>query len=405
MGHEGAGSHERFSRRELLRMAGVVALAAGMPGAEHAEAAEGKKSGRLSALLREQLKNRNIDLSPETRERVIAYWEKRYAKGGDMHADLVTGMERLRPHEAALRAAWGAHKIPLRHLYALLAIESRFGSSDSLHENAVSARGPFQFTRAQAELMGLALDPDDERLDWVKAGAAAATLLRENTHPFRHLFDGKNDGEGWALALLSYNGTYAWRTIAGGWQGKRKITLGDYFDGMADMLRKSAGILPEKALPTEESDYVIVKGDSLLKIAARFGVSLADLTAANPTAAWVKNPNLIVPGTKIAIPKSPERVPRLVTKPGEYVVRRKDTLSRIAQKFKVDVGELRRANNLKDDLIIVGQKLALPADARQEPKESASLPQLSEEQRRYKENIEYILKIQAFWRAFPDLGR
>jgi len=355
-------------------------------------------------VLREQLKSRRIDLSPEVRERAVRFWEKRFAKGGDMHAEIVAGLERFKPHEAALCAAWNARKVPLRNLYALLAIESGFGSPNSLNENAAGARGPLQFTRAQAELMGLALTPEDERLDWVKAGTAAAALLRENTHPFRHLFDGSRDSEGWALALLSYNGTYAWRTIAGSWQGKRKITLGDYFDGMADMLRKSAGILPEKALPPEESEHVVVAGDSLLKIASRFGVSLADLAAANPAAAWVKNPNLIRTGTTIAIPKNIERVSGPAVLKEGYVVRRKDTLSRIAQKFKVSVDDMKRANNLKDDLITVGQKLVLPAHAQHEPRGNNHLPQLSEEQRRYKENIEYILKIEAFWRAFPDLA-
>jgi len=47
----------------------------------------------------------------------------------------------------------------------------------------------------------------------------------------------------------------------------------------------------------------------------------------------------------------------------DYTVVRGDTLSGIARKFRVTVKELYRANNLKSDLILVGQKLKIPKKA------------------------------------------
>ena len=45
--------------------------------------------------------------------------------------------------------------------------------------------------------------------------------------------------------------------------------------------------------------YIVVSGDTLSGIAARSGVSLSALLAANPQ---IKNPNVIYPGDRITIP-------------------------------------------------------------------------------------------------------
>lgn len=49
--------------------------------------------------------------------------------------------------------------------------------------------------------------------------------------------------------------------------------------------------------------YVVQPGDSLFKIAQRFGVALDDLIAANPE---IRDPDLIFPGQKILIPRRPK---------------------------------------------------------------------------------------------------
>lgn len=56
------------------------------------------------------------------------------------------------------------------------------------------------------------------------------------------------------------------------------------------------------SLPQSQSDeYTVQRGDSLSGIAAKHGVSLSALEAANPQ---IKNPNLIYPGQSIRIPSS-----------------------------------------------------------------------------------------------------
>lgn len=57
-----------------------------------------------------------------------------------------------------------------------------------------------------------------------------------------------------------------------------------------------------------------------------------------------------------------------------YKVKKGDTLSEIAQKQGTSVSELKRANNLKSDLIRIGQKLKIPSA----PQTIAKVKQLSE---------------------------
>lgn len=52
---------------------------------------------------------------------------------------------------------------------------------------------------------------------------------------------------------------------------------------------------------------------------------------------------------------------RQAKQPSAYVIRRGDTLSEIARKNGVDLGELRKLNNITNDVIQVGQRLRIPS--------------------------------------------
>ena len=93
--------------------------------------------------------------------------------------------------------------------------------------------------------------------------------------------------------------------------------------------------------------YTVVRGDTLSKIAAKYGTTVDNLVKINK----IKNPNLINVGQKIVI--KPEEVQ------GQYyTVKSGDTLYGIAQKYGTSVTKLVSLNNIKDpNLIYVGQKL------------------------------------------------
>jgi LysM repeat protein len=108
--------------------------------------------------------------------------------------------------------------------------------------------------------------------------------------------------------------------------------------------------VPVTKLPDTGSTqvYIVQKGDTLRKIAARFDTTVAELLELNPI---IKNPNLIYTGQRLLVPVE-------VT---TYTVQRGDTLKAIANRFDTTVQALLKLNpSIKDpDVIFVGQVLRI----------------------------------------------
>ena len=105
--------------------------------------------------------------------------------------------------------------------------------------------------------------------------------------------------------------------------------------------------------------YVIARGDTLKALAARFGTTVARLLELNPK---ITNQNVIYEGQRLTVPA--ETVPD--TGSSEvYVVKRGDTLRKIAASFDTTVDVLLRLNpQIKNaNLIYPGQKIKVPSEA------------------------------------------
>ncbi|MBR4189644.1 MAG: LysM peptidoglycan-binding domain-containing protein [Kiritimatiellae bacterium] len=136
---------------------------------------------------------------------------------------------------------------------------------------------------------------------------------------------------------------------------------------------------PVPAAPAESSVYVVQKGDSLSKIAAKHGCKTAELQELN----GIKDPNKIRIGQKLMLPdgskpstsapaKANDAAKAPVAGPGEYVVQKGDALSKIAAKHGCKTKELMELNGIKDaNKIRIGQKLKLPGAAAAEPAKPA----------------------------------
>ncbi|WML58580.1 LysM peptidoglycan-binding domain-containing protein [Neobacillus sp. PS2-9] len=123
--------------------------------------------------------------------------------------------------------------------------------------------------------------------------------------------------------------------------------------------------------------YTVVSGDALIKIANRYNVTVGELKQ------WNNLDNTIIyvgqvlkvsaPGTgTVSVPKpaptqtpkeAPTSAPKSAPAPATqgatnmYTIKSGDSLSKIGVQFKMSVTQLKTLNNLKSDMIYVGQKL------------------------------------------------
>ena len=117
--------------------------------------------------------------------------------------------------------------------------------------------------------------------------------------------------------------------------------------------------------------YTVKKGDNLWTIARRSNVSLNELYAAN----GLNTTSILSIGQQLQIPV--EGSTATVTAPSpdtyqptsfnqgstEYMVKRGDSLSKIANQFDTSVRAIKAANGLSSDLIRVGDKLVVPVSS------------------------------------------
>ncbi len=109
---------------------------------------------------------------------------------------------------------------------------------------------------------------------------------------------------------------------------------------------------------TTSKTYKVVSGDTLSKIAQKYKISVANLKAWNNLKS-----DIIYVGQKLNIRKTTTTTTKTTTKQQTtttsktYKVVSGDTLSKIAKKYKISVANIKAWNSLKSDIIYVGQKL------------------------------------------------
>ncbi|WP_208740249.1 muramidase family protein [Arthrobacter agilis] len=133
---------------------------------------------------------------------------------------------------------------------------------------------------------------------------------------------------------------------------------------------------PAAPAPQSATTYVVKPGDTLGAIAARNGVSLQSLLAANK----LSMTSIIYPGQKLGLGgKAPAATPAPAPAPapagGTYTVKPGDTLGAIASRTKVGLTALLKANNLSMSSIIhPGQVLKLSGTAPAQPTPPKATP-------------------------------
>ncbi|MCQ6276328.1 LysM peptidoglycan-binding domain-containing protein [Bacillus sp. V3B] len=121
---------------------------------------------------------------------------------------------------------------------------------------------------------------------------------------------------------------------------------------------QKTNITPTPVSSQAVSTYTVMSGDSLSVIAKRLGVSTESLRSSNNL-----KTDIIRVGQELKIPTSGEVTPSASTSTtvSTYMVVSGDSLSVIAKRLGVSTESLRNANNLTTDIIRVGQKLTIPS--------------------------------------------
>ncbi|RME58998.1 MAG: LysM peptidoglycan-binding domain-containing protein, partial [Candidatus Dadabacteria bacterium] len=158
----------------------------------------------------------------------------------------------------------------------------------------------------------------------------------------------------------SLNNALSWRV----WKGYRKIPAGYLIKVPLKYKRKLAALTippPRTSFTFSNANYYRVRrGDTLIKIGRRFNISVKELKRLNNL-----KRDVIKVGQVIKI--APSSTKKSYWN-GIHTVRRGETLSYIARRYKVSLKDLRRVNNLSSSLIKVGQRLKVPSRSKGEGK-------------------------------------
>ncbi|MFZ7111596.1 MAG: LysM peptidoglycan-binding domain-containing protein [Desulfatiglandales bacterium] len=155
--------------------------------------------------------------------------------------------------------------------------------------------------------------------------------------------------------------------------GENLSEIGLRFDVSIATLRRLNGISGDRIYPGQRimlqdlpvkaevsQTYKVKHGDTLWKVAGLFGLSVPELKELNNIRG-----DRIFPGKLLVVGAAEEEaVPE--AEPFEYVVKKGETLSEIAQRHKVSTGLIRQLNSLTGDRINPGDRLQLQPSSLEE---------------------------------------
>jgi LysM repeat protein len=142
-------------------------------------------------------------------------------------------------------------------------------------------------------------------------------------------------------------------------KGDTLYSLAKQYDTSVEMLKEvnslrsdfiRAGQKIEVPVEAEAGTYIVKKGDTLFSLAKKYGVTVTDLKKENKLVT-----DSIYVGQALSVPTH-----GYDTNEGFYEVNAGDTLFNISQRFGVSLKELKTANSLKKDMVLIGQHLVIP---------------------------------------------
>lgn len=132
----------------------------------------------------------------------------------------------------------------------------------------------------------------------------------------------------------------------------------DFSSSMRSLIGTAARVASGGGSAAAASSYTVKAGDTVAAIAGRHGLSTASVLALNGLG-WK---SLIFPGQVLKLAAGANLAPASTQEGGRYTIARGDTISRIAARFGVPVESVLSANGLGwSSIIYPGQTIAIPA--------------------------------------------
>lgn len=114
--------------------------------------------------------------------------------------------------------------------------------------------------------------------------------------------------------------------------------------------------VPTETVSTESNTYTVKSGDSLYKIASRYGTTVSNLKSINN----LVSDNLQI-GQVLRVPSSESGTESGGTNQGNtYIVKSGDSLWNIANRYGTTVNQIKSLNGLTSDNLRIGQSLLIP---------------------------------------------
>ncbi len=253
----------------------------------------------VAETLSQQLEHSDhVTINQEVIEAIYEKWHREYSPGGARHKDMISGLEKMQPWLADMKAAFRTNRLSEEFVYLAIA-ESHF---QMFARSRSDARGPYQFMEKTARKRPADLVITvayDERIDPIKSASACSRLLADNYRGFSNnnisheiQYD-KNDSALY-LAVSGYNGTYPWQYARA--TPKKNRSINDYLAFVETRINSVIGTAIRKHA---ERKHAVRPKETLSAIAKRYATTPEALVQANSLQGTA-----LKAGQKLRIPSS-----------------------------------------------------------------------------------------------------